>query len=243
MKIKIKSFSTALAVLVLPGFLMAQGGQSPAIPVGTLSANMSLAKVGASPTLTWNITHPAAILDVVTPATDDTFTPKTKVNMAVRVIGADYVHGYDSKGKPIYKPVQIEVRVAGGTWTRIFSNTHNNVNPSAVIFNRQVEANQKVEFRFRGSEDSGYSDWLSYRYGPDLMVAMMIHGQTPPTYAPYLSPTGVQSYLTPYMAPNGTMSLGPRDLIYICELTNTNTSSSGFDMQDLVMLVTCNENN
>jgi hypothetical protein len=43
------------------------------------------------------------------------------------------------------------------------------------------------------------------------------------------------------MAPDGTMSLGPRDLIYICELTNTNTSASGFDMQDLVMLVTCTE--
>ena len=235
--------SLLVSALALPGLLSAQGGQSPAIPVGTLTTNMSLAKVGASPTLTWNITHPAAILDVVTPNPDDTFTPKTRVLMSVRVIGADYVHGYDSQGRPIYKPVQIEVRVAGGIWTRIFSNTHNNVNPSAVIYNLQVEANQKVEFRFRGSEDSGYSSWLSYRYGPDLMVAMMIHGQTPPTYAPYLSPTGVQSYLTPYMAPNGTMSLGPRDLIYICELTNTNTSASGFDMQDLVMLVTCNENN
>lgn len=240
---KIRSHSLLAAALLLPGLLSAQGGQSPAIPVGTLTTNMSLAKVGASPTLTWNITHPAAILDVVTPNPDDTFTPKTRVNMAVRVIGADYVHGYDSKGKPIYKPVQIEVRVAGGTWTRIFSNTHNNVNPSTVIFTRQVEANQKVEFRFRGSEDSGYSNWLPYRVGPDLMVAMMIHGQTPPSYAPYLSPTGIESYLTPYMAPNGTMSLGPRDLIFISELTNTNTSSSGFDMQDLVMLVTCTETN
>jgi hypothetical protein len=45
------------------------------------------------------------------------------------------------------------------------------------------------------------------------------------------------------MAANGTMNLGPRDLIYICELTNTNTNASGFDMQDLVMVVTCNEVN
>jgi hypothetical protein len=243
MKMKHQAILVSLAALILPGIVCAQGGQSPAIPVGTLSANMSLAKVGASPTLTWDITHPAAILDVVTPNTDDTFTPKTRVNMSVKVIGADYVYGYDSRGRPIYKPVQIEVRVGGGGWTRIFSNTHNNVNPSTVIFTRQVEANQMVEFRFRGSEDSRYKDWLPYRLGPDLMVAMMIHGQTPPTYAPYLSPTGVQSYLTPYMAANGTMNLGPRDLIYICELTNTNTNASGFDMQDLVMVVTCNEVN
>ena len=243
MKIQNHAILVSLAALILPGFVCAQGGQSPAIPVGTLSANMSLAKVGASPTLTWNITHPAAILDVVTPSPDDTFTPKTRVDMSVKIIGADYVYGYDSSGKPRYKPVQIEVRVAGGSWTRIFSGNHNNVNPSSVIHTRRLEANQKVEFRFRGSEDTGNTNWLSYRYGPDLMVAMMIHGQTPPTYAPYLSPTGVQSYLTPYMAANGTMSLGPRDLIYICELTNTETSSSGFDMQDLVMLVTCNEAN
>lgn len=238
---KNKFHSILATSLILPGLICAQGGQSPAIPVGTLSANMSLAKVGVSPTLTWNITHPSGIIDVVDPGPDDTFTPKTRINMKVKVIGADYVYGHNSSGQPIYKPVQVEVRVAGGTWTRIFSNTHNNVNPSTVIYTRQVEANQKVEFRFRGSKNSGYSDWLNYRYGADLMVAMMSHGQNPPGYAPYLSPTGVESYLTPYMAQDGTMSLGPRDLIYICELTNTNTTASGFDMQDLVMLVTCNE--
>ncbi|MFM7182337.1 MAG: hypothetical protein ACKO2G_12855 [Verrucomicrobiales bacterium] len=102
-------------------------------------------------------------------------------------------------------------------------------------------ANQKVEFRFRGSQNNSTSNWLSYRYGPDLMVARMIHGQTPPSYAPYLSPNGVGSYLTPYLASNGTMNLGPRDMIYLCELTNTNPSSQGFDLQDLVMVVTCNE--
>ena len=238
---KTRIYSLIAAAMVLPGGLWAQGGQSPAVPVGTLSANTNLAKVGVSPTLTWNITYPQAITEVVTPGDDDTFTPTRQVTMRVRIIGADYVHGYNSWGQPIYKPVQVEVRVAGGSWTRIFSNIHTSVNPSTVIHTRTVNANQKVEFRFRGSQDTGYSNWLSYRVGPDLMVAMMAHGDRPPTYAPYLSPTGVGSYITPYMASNGTMNLGPRDLIFLCELTNTSTSSAGFDLQDLVMLVTCTE--
>lgn len=233
--------SIIAATLLLPGFLWAQSGQSPAIPIGTLTANTSLAKVGVSPTLTWNITYPQGITEVVTPGNDDTFTPKRQITMRVKIIGADYVYRYDSYGRPVYKPVQVEVRVAGGTWTRIFSNIHSNVNPSTVIYTRVVNANQKVEFRFRGSQNTGYSDWLNYRYGPDLMVAMMVHGDNPPSYAPYLSPNGVGSYITPYMANNGTMNLGPRDLIYLCELTNTSTSAAGFDLQDLVMLVTCTE--
>ena len=121
--------------------------------------------------------------EVVTQNPDDTFTPKRQVKMDVRMIGADY--RYDSTR---FKPVQVEVRVAGGSWTRIFSNIHSTILPSKIIHTRTVNANQKVEFRFRGSTDTGYSNWNSYRYGPDLMVAFMAHGDMPPTYAPYLSP-------------------------------------------------------
>lgn len=206
------------------------------MPVGTLNTNVSLAKVGVSPTLTWNITHPQSITDVVTPNPDDTFTPKQKVRMDVRMIAADY--RFDATR---FKPVQVEMRVNGGSWSRIFSGNHNSVNPSRIIFTREVNANQKVEFRFRGSQDTGTTNWNSYRFGADLTTAMMVNGQTPPTYAPYLSPNGVGSYLTPYLAPDGTMNLGPRDLIFLSELTHTNTNSTGFDLQDLVMLVTCTE--
>ena len=238
---KTRTLPLIASALLLPGVLPAQSGQSPAIPVGTLSSNQTLVKVGVSPTLTWNITYPQGITEVVTPGTDDTFTPKRTVTMNVKIVGADYVYGTNSKGQPVYKPVQVEVRVAGGAWTRIFSNIHSSVNPSTVVYTRTVNANQKVEFRFRGSKDTSYSNWLDYRYGPDLMVAMMAHGETPPSYAPYLSPSGVSSYVSPYMAADGTMSLGPRDLIYLCELTNTSATAKGFDLQDLVMLVTCTE--
>jgi hypothetical protein len=152
------------------------------------------------------------------------------------MIGADY--RFDATR---FKPVQVEVRVAGGSWTRIFSATHTSVLASKIIHTRTVNANQKVEFRFRGSQDLGYTNWNPYRYGYEQMVAMMANGETPPNYAPYLSPKGVDSYLTSYVDESGRMKLGPRDLIYLAELTNTNPNSPGFDMQDLVMLVTVTE--
>ena len=37
------------------------------------------------------------------------------------------------------------------------------------------------------------------------------------------------------------MNLGPRDIIYLCELTHTSTNTTGFDLQDCVMLVTVTE--
>ena len=37
------------------------------------------------------------------------------------------------------------------------------------------------------------------------------------------------------------MDLGPRDIIYLTELTNTDTDAAGFDLQDLVVMVTVTE--
>jgi len=230
------TITAIIALLLAPVLVSAQTGASPSMPVGTLTTNTNLARVGASPNLNWTITYPQTITQVVTANSDDTFTPKVEVTMRVRMIGADY--RYSSTR---FKPVQVEVSVNGGSYSRIFSGIHTDVNPSTVILTRTVSAGQTVRFRFRGSQDTGYTNWNPWRYGPDLMVAMMAHGDMPPTYAPYLSPNGVDSYLTPYLAPDGSMQLGPRDLIYLAELTNTSTSASGFDLQDLVMLVTCTE--
>lgn len=230
-----KTRLSVLASLILPALAMG-GATAPSAPTGTISVNTSLVRVGTSPIVSWNIIHPAPIIDVVDVDPDDNFTPKKQVKMDVRIIGADY--RYDSR---TYKPVRLEVRVAGGSWTRIFSGTQSSVKPDQIIYTRTVASGQKVEFRFQGAQDPNGGGWNPYRYGPDQMVVAMVQGQRPPAYAPYLSKNSVTSYLTPYLNDDGTMDLGPRDIIYLTELTNTDTDAAGFDLQDLVVMVTVTE--
>ena len=55
-----------LLSLLLSGNARSQQTNAPVMPVGTLSAFPTIVQAGTHPQLTWNVTLPAAVLDVVT---------------------------------------------------------------------------------------------------------------------------------------------------------------------------------
>lgn len=86
----------SLSLFLAPG-LFAQGNsansngnreRAPAIPVGTLSAFPTIVQTGTHPQLTWQITIPETVDDVIDIEEPGTVVPKRDLIMDIRILGA-----------------------------------------------------------------------------------------------------------------------------------------------------------
>lgn len=214
--------------------------QTPSVPVGTLSAYPTVVQTGTKPTLTWSITHPTIITTFVdiAPPPNGTITPKTKLRMDVRVLGAMI-----GDGSSWYK-VQGEVKAEGASsFTKFFDAKQSAVNPTNIYYTKTVNQNKPVTFRGRAASSSSNSpsswqSWYQTGLSTGNNVRALVNGDTPPSYVPAFSnQSTIKSALGPYLQ-NGKINIGPMDVIILYELWGTSTSGSYFDMQDLILLVT-----
>ena len=60
----------------------------------------------------------------------------------------------------------------------------------------------------------------------------------PPTSSPLYQQPTIEDFIRQYLDGEGRIKIGPRDVIYLMELTHTNKQEGGFDLQDLALLVT-----
>lgn len=221
---------------LLPSQAAAQQNTSdPNIPVGWLDAFPTLVQTGTHPTLTWDISYPEKVIDVVDIDPDDgTITPKKDLWMDIRILGAEF-----QSGSGYYQTVQAYYKVNNGGWTRVFNGTHPQVNPTRIVESRQVQAARPLDFLGRAYLGS----WLSSRYtgtssSSRNTVVALVDGDRPPSYAPAFNQGNIKSFLRPYLDEGGNIDIGPRDVIFLFELYSTSPGSSFYDMQDLVVLVT-----
>ncbi len=211
--------------------------QLPSVPVGSLSAYPTLVRTGTYPTLTWDITYPTAIPIVITRDPDGTLTPKQDLYMDIRILGASYQIGTNSDGTPRWGTVESYVRADGATsFTRFFNGIQTSINPTTIYYTKLCRASRPIDFRSRCYNGSS---WLSYRSTESLTanVVALVTGETPPDTVPAFKQGEIESFLRPYLDADGKVAIGPLDVIYLFELGQTNTSASGFDLQDLVLLV------
>lgn len=74
------------------------------------------------------------------------------------------------------------------------------------------------------------------------LVWVMRDGDTTPGLAGFADQASAEIFMAPYIDEvTGTMKLGKNQAIYLFELGVTSTTSSGFDLQDAVVLVTLGE--
>lgn len=162
--------------------------------------------------------------------------------MKIRVLGASYQTGWTSKGKPVWGWVQSEVRVGGGSpWDLFLYNTQDKILPTSIYASQTVLQGQAIDFRSRVYNGNF---WLNYRSTTALSsnVMTLINGDLPPLSVI----NNVESYLQPYIDAGGYVNIGPKDVIMLFELGQTDPLSPGFDLQDLVLLVSfdyCKNNN
>lgn len=123
---------------------------------------------------------------------------------------------------------------------RIFSGKQTQISPTKVVFPTSgvciVKAGSKVDFKARCNNGSQWLSWRETKSATQNVVAL-VNGDTPPSTTPAFRQGKIETFLQPYME-NGKIKIGPMDVIYLIELGQTNPSNSGFDLQDMVLLVT-----
>jgi len=202
--------------------------QDPPIPVGSLSVNIGMVRDGVAPLLSWNIEYPSTVEDVIDIDPDDEeITTKTRLRVQVCVVGVGLT---DQSGREYSAKSYLHFSSFG--WNHIFTGKGSQVNPFTYYIDRVVEQGEVI--RFAAKVDlSGYN----YFYNESSNITVLKNGDYPPGMsAGYNSQTSIADYLEPYIQ-NGKIAIGPMDVIYASELTHTNPSHSGYDMQDTVVLV------
>ncbi|HRQ87197.1 MAG TPA: hypothetical protein PLA50_00240 [Bacteroidia bacterium] len=237
-------FALAAALLLSIGVHHAEAqSQSPLIPTGELSAFPTFVQTGTHPTLTWSVTLPQAVTDVVTITPPGELTPKQSMTMKVRVLGASVKRVWlNSRGQITsweWVPTEALLKYNSGSYTRIFYNTQDKVNPNTVVKTMTVAKNSSINFAGRYYVDGTWS--TMYNSASGQQVYALKDGDTPPTTTPLYQQPTIESFLLPYLDDQGKIDLGPRDVIYLMELTHTNRNDDGYDLQDLALLVTFSE--
>jgi len=230
------------AVLLLPALSRAERDETPVIPVGSLSAFPEIVQTGTHPELTWDITVPETVDDVVDIEGPGTLRPKRCLIMDVRVLGASvkrvWTNHYGQVVNWEWVPTEARINHNGQGYDRIFFDTNDDVNPNSIVHSQTVEENDSIDFGARYVRSNGYwSTWYSSTNSSHNVVALK-DGDTPPTTTPLYQQPSIESFILPYLDDEGKIKLGARDIIYLMELTHTNRNHGGFDLQDMALLVT-----
>jgi hypothetical protein len=152
----------------------------------------------------------------------------------------DLSNGYDDERKTatsVALPIEVMWSKNSAPWSRIFSGTQNSIKPTSVILETTVEKNEKINFGARGFRNVWLPLYSTAVSTPNVVT--LKDGDKLPTAIAAFQQGVIEGFLKPYLAADGvTLKIGEDNLILLYELGQTSTSAPGFDLQDLVMLVT-----
>jgi hypothetical protein len=208
----------------------------PLVPSGWLSANPTIVQTGTKPTISWGINYPSVVLDYITVTPPSTVTANQKLDCEVRVLGAGVTAG-NSSGFT-FVPTEAQISYNGGNYSRIFYGTNLEVNPNTVVWSKKnMPAGSTLKFGGRYNYNDNWG--TTYTSSSSLPnVRTLVNGQTPPTNIPEYNAPSLESFLRPHLGADGKVKIGPMDTIVFMELTHTDQNNSGYDLQDMVLLVT-----
>ena len=237
------SRSTALTAVLLatgafaPGALFAQANKQPTIPVGSLTAFPAVVQPGVHPMLTWNITYPSIVQDYVT-VDKNKITPLETLDCDIRVLGAGVTVSNSNGSNMQFVPTQAQVSYGGGSYTPIFYGKNTNVKPN-VVWTEEVTAGQTLAFGGKYYYNNSWGTNYTSNSGTNN-IRTLVNGDIPPTTYPLHTAPTLESFIKPYLDSEGKVKIGPMDVIVFMELTHTDAQSSnqGYDLQDMVLLVT-----
>jgi len=204
------------------------------IPSGILTVDRTLMRVGTRPQLDWKIAYPStSVTDVVEILTPNIIKPKSDLKMRVRVLGASF-----QQTSTTFLPVEAQWSRNSSAWTRMFYGRQTEVDPSKVVLETTIKKGDTVNFGGRGYRDKAWLPLYNTTMTTPNLV-MLKNGDKVPATTPAFQQGLIESFLTPYLASDKkTVKIGDRDLILLLELGQTDPRVSGFDLQDLVVLVT-----
>lgn len=212
---------------------------SPSIPVGWLTAHPTVVQTGTKPTLTWDISYPSVVKDFVDVIVPATVKSTKNLDVEVRVLGNGVTSG--SGGSITFVNAEALLSFNGGSYSRIFYGTNNNVNPKTVVWSRKgMKPNETLRFGGRYFWNNSWGPTFNST-SSTLNVRTLVSGDTPPNKLPVPGAPSLENFIKPYLDKQGKVKIGPMDVIVFMELTHTNEADAGYDLQDMVLLVTFKE--
>lgn len=218
--------------LGLTGLQAEDSSPDPLRPTGRLNVGQQMVRQGVQPLLDWEIHYPLRVTDIVDiNPTDDSITPKQRTLMEVRVVGAAFQVG------STHTKLALHSKVGGNSWSPLFYGADYQVDASAVVHSQVVDAGTRIDFSARAQQLNGR--WYSSRntMGETPTVRALTNGAHVPDFMPAYDQGDIASFLSSYISGESKVTVGPRDVIYLYELYSTDPSSSYFDMQDMVVVV------
>ena len=212
---------------------------SPSVPVGSLTAFPTVVRTGTKPTLTWTITYPSVVVDYITVTPPSTLTPKQNLYCDIRILGQGVTTSSNNGSSFTYVPTEAQVKYDNGSYGRIFYGINTAVNPNTIVYTKQTLSGKKLRFGGRYYYNNAWSTLYTSESGTQN-VRTLVSGDTPPSVLPAYNAPSLESFLRPYLNSAGKVSIGPMDVIVFMELTHADSqmSDSGYDLQDMVILVT-----
>lgn len=215
----------------------------PPDPVGWLTANPTVVQTGTKPSLTWSITYPSVVKDYVDIVDPATVVPKEELDVEVRVLGNGVTVSSSNSNTFSFVDAEATLSFDGGSYTRIFYGDNHDVNPSRVVWTKtRAQAGDSIRFGGRYYYNGWGPNYTSS--GGTRNVRVLVNGDTPPSNVPDYDAPSLEDFIRPYLGHDGKVNIGPMDVIVFMELTHTDSqqSNSGYDLQDMVLLVTFTSN-
>lgn len=241
-----KTTSRKLAVLALLAVSLTSNASEN--PSGNISADSALVLAGTYPRLDWNINYPISIETIIEVTPPGEVVPKTDLTMQVRCLAADvqerreYWNGWRWVVSFRYISVAGYGRKNSNSWRLLFNDTQPNVDPTNIAWQEELEEGDVVRFAARANYSGG--KWY-YSGEGSANVLILKKSDYPPTYATWDTQSTLGTHISPYLNPDGSIDIGPRDLIVAFELThvmNANANNNDGDMQDMIFLLTFQSN-
>jgi len=151
--------------------------------------------------------------------------------------GPGYGYRFDS---PANGPsaVNIDVQFKAddtGSWNSVYVGSQSLINPTRVEHVQSVRANFNINVRAR-MQKSSWLGWRSTGTGSSNVVVLKA-GDTLPSSIPAFQRDRIKSSLRPYIDSSGVVAIGPKDILALFELSETDVQASDFDLQDAVLLM------
>ncbi|MFU8894401.1 MAG: hypothetical protein ACNA8L_12325 [Luteolibacter sp.] len=238
----------AIVALITPVALGQSGTETapgqikklPVIPAGWIDAYPTIVQTGTHPTLTWGINYPSQVADVAKLNGNATVVAVDEVSIECRVLG-NGVTAHWPDGRWEFVPAEGFVSFNGSAFEKVFDGTNASVNPNEIVWQRtEIQPNDTVKFGGRYKWGNTTGPLYSSDNGTQN-VRVFTDGQLPPSYAGiHPGVPSVEDFIKPYVGSDGRINIGPLDMIVLMELTHTDAQQQheGYDLQDLVMLVT-----
>lgn len=232
--------------------LLLLGGVSASndAPTGYLDASSLLVRATSKVSLDWKVDFPAPeeieeIVDI--DPGDDTVTSNVETSVKIRLLGAGYGSAYAAGWLESWVKFSDE-------WfaTKFFEGTGDSVNPNRVLKNRKVDAGVEMNMGFRGTVSANantpwwrrtWNDWRLMGVGHGGILLLQ-DGDPAPQFSPETSnQLSAKTFLLPYLSADGqSIKIGPKDVVVLVDL-NRSSAAEGADYQDLVILMSFDEEN